>query len=70
MYLFNSLAKSCTLTLKYSYTINRNNIFKILSDIKKLLKAFGQFFGHDHAILINDYQRNYDVILSKYVTSK
>ena len=43
---------------------------KILSDIKKLLQAFGQFSGHDHTILINEHQRNYDVILSKYVTRK
>ena len=28
-YLFNSLAKSCTLFRKYSYTINRNNIFEL-----------------------------------------
>ena len=43
---------------------------KLLSDIKKSLEAFGQFSGHDHKILINEYQRNYDVILSKYVTRK
>ena len=28
---------------------------KILSDIKKLLSAFGQFSDHDHAILINEF---------------
>ena len=36
---------------------------KILSDIKRLLQDIGQFSGHDHTILINEYQRNYDVIL-------
>ena len=41
---------------------------KILSEIKKLLSDLGQFSGHDHTILINEYQRNYDVIISKYVT--
>ena len=29
MYLFNLLAKSCTLFLKYSQTINRNNILEL-----------------------------------------
>ena len=29
MYLFNSLAKSCTLFWKYSKTINRNNLFEL-----------------------------------------
>ena len=33
-----------------------------------LLLAFSQFSGHDHTILMNEYQRNYDVIMSKYVT--
>ena len=33
-----------------------------------LLLAFGQFSGHDNAILINEYQQNYDVIMSKYST--
>ena len=33
-----------------------------------LLLANGQFSGHDHTILINEYQRNYDAIISKYVT--
>ena len=36
----------------------------------KLLQAVGQFSGHDHTIFINKDQRNYDVILSKYVTRK
>ena len=30
-----------------------------------LFLAFGQFSGHDHTILITEYQRNYDVIMSK-----
>ena len=47
-------------------------ICEMLSDIKNyywfiLLLAFGQFSGHDHTVLINEYQRNYDVIMSKYV---
>ena len=33
-----------------------------------LLQAFCQFSGHDNTILINEYQRNYDVIMSKYTT--
>ena len=40
----------------------------MLSGIKQFLQAFGQFSGHDHTILVNEYQRNYDVIMSKYVT--
>ena len=27
-----------------------------------------QFSGHDHTILMNEYQQNYDVIMSKYVS--
>ena len=27
-----------------------------------LLKAFRQSFGHDQTILIQEYQRNYDVV--------
>ena len=33
-----------------------------------LLQAFGQFSGHDHTIFINECERNYDFIVSKYVT--
>ena len=47
-------------------------ICEMLSDIKNyywfiLLLAFGEFSDHDHTVLINEYQRNYDVITSKYV---
>ena len=43
---------------------------EILSNIKDyyyfiLFLAFGQFSDHDHTILINEYQWNYDVIMSK-----
>ena len=31
------------------------------------LEALDQFSGHDHTILINEYLRNFNVILSKYV---
>ena len=46
---------------------------EILTNIKNyywfiLLLALGQFSGHDHTILINEYQRNSDVIMSKYDT--
>ena len=30
--------------------------------------SFSQLSGHDHTILTNEYQPNYDVIISKYVT--
>ena len=44
---------------------------EILSNLKIfycfiLLLANGQFSGHDHTILINEYQRNYDVLTNFY----
>ena len=48
--------------LCFLYQISKNYYCFIL------LLAFGQFSGHDHTILINEYQRNYDAIISKYVT--
>ena len=41
---------------------------KLLPDINKLLQAFGKLSGYDHAILKNEYQRNYYVIMLKHVT--
>ena len=35
---------------------------------KKKSWAFDKFSGHNHALLINKYQWNSDVIMSKYVT--
>ena len=34
-----------------------------------LLLAFGQFSGHDHTILINEYQQNFDEIMMNFVIS-
>ena len=35
-----------------------------------IIVSFRQFSGHDHTILINEYLRNIDIIMIKYVISK
>ena len=48
--------------------VNVIEVHCLLSDIKRLLQAIGQLSGLDQTILINEYQRNYDIIMSKYVS--
>ena len=40
----------------------------LLQDIKKLLWPCGQLSCHDYRILLNDYEWNFDVIMSKCST--
>ena len=44
------------------------SIILISKIIIALYYYLDQFSGHDHTIFINENQRNYDVIMSKYVT--
>ena len=40
---------------------------KRLSDMKKLFWACEKLTSHDHTFFTNDYQKNYDFTLSKYL---
>ena len=49
----------------YKWISNIKNYYYFIS-----LLAFDQYSGYDHIILINEYLRNFDVIMSKYVKKK